>query len=392
MSWWLSIAFDGVYAGGVAWVGLAYVLPELRIRAARGALLTLVAAAIAAPPVLAALSAVFDVRIAIALSGIPVLVAWLAPSWLVRVTGGPRPSRDDLTDVMSGVQQANYHFDVGDVETWRQELGKLDALRTPESERYIDLWQRYAAEETERRAGLRQSSQETLEAIRATAREMAGRAFALRPRLLATLVAVAVAVAVLPQAAVATLLPLASADACIQATALLSSTPAIGDQASNAQTLAGLLLTDPGTAANLADQGILDLDTLAASRHDPNSRQLLIDDQYISGYARTWETPDGRIIDVEVEQFASASGAAAFDRSMVLHACAYSNTAFEVPGGGVGLQIRYGTGDPIHEQISWVVGARRLLVSHTFLVVPATHSIILDLAARTRALATGSRG
>jgi hypothetical protein len=169
----------------------------------------------------------------------------------------------------------------------------------------------------------------------------------------------------------------------------LSSTPAIRDQPSDPQTLAALLLTDPGTAATLIDQGVLGLDTLAASRHDPNSRQYLIDDGYVSGYTRTWETPDGRTIDAEVEQFADGSGAAAFDRSMIIHACGYSNTAFEVPGGGVGLQIGYGTGDPIHEQISWVVGARRLLVSHTFLTAPATHCVILDLAARMRALSNG---
>ncbi len=386
MSWWLSIAFDGVYAGAVAWVGLACVLPELRIRGARRALLAVLAAGIAAPPVVAALSAVVDVRIAIAVSGLPVLAAWIVPQWLVRVSGGPRPSRSDLAEVMNGVQLANQHFEVGDIDTWRQELAKLDALRTPATERYIDLWQRYAAEEAERRAGSRQSSRETLEAIRSTAGEMATRAFALRPRLLGFLVVVAVVVATLPQVAVATLLPQASADACIRATALLGSTPAIGDQPSDPQTLASLLLTDPGSAASLVDQGILDLDTLAASRHDPNSRQELIDDHYLTGYARTWETPDGRAIDVEVQQFATASGEAAFDRSMVSHACAYSNTAFEVPSGGVGLQIRYGTGDPIHEQISWVVGARRLLVSRTFLVTPATHSVILDLAARTRAL------
>src|SRR5438045_746024 len=100
MGGWVNIAFDGVYAGAVAWVGLACVLPELRIRGARRALLALLAACIAAPSLLAAFSAVFDVRIAIAPSGIPVLAAWFMPSWLIRVTGGPRPSRNDLTDVL----------------------------------------------------------------------------------------------------------------------------------------------------------------------------------------------------------------------------------------------------------------------------------------------------
>ncbi len=392
MGGWLSIALDGAFVGLTAWCGLACVWPSLRVGGARRALLALVAACIAAPSLLTALSAVAPVRAAIWPAGMLVILAWLTSSWLVRLTGGPRPSRNDLTELRQCVQEANEHFAVGDIDTWREELGKLNALRTPTTERYIDLWQRYAAEEVERRAGVRRSSQETLEAMRTAANEMTARVFGLRRRLLGTLVAVAVVVAVLPQVAVATFLPRVSADVCIQATALLSSTPASGEQPSDPATLAGLLPTDPGTAATLVGQGTLSLDALAASRYEPNARQLLIDDRYVSGYARSWNTAEGREIDVEVEQFATASGAAAFDRQMVTYACDYSNMAFAVPGGGVGLQVRYGTGDPIAEQISWVVGARRMLVSRTFLAPPATHGLVLDLAARTRALSGGPRG
>ncbi len=392
MSGWLSIALDGAFAGWLSWLGLASVWPALRAGGARRTLLALVAACIAAPSLLTGLSAVAAVRAAIWPSGMLVLIAWFTSPYLVRVTGGPRPSHNDLTDVTRCVQEANEHFAVGDIDAWRAELGKLDALRTPTTERYIDLWQRYAAEEVERRAGVRRSSLETLEAIRTTAAEMTARVFGLRPALLRSLVAAAVVVAVLPQAAVATLLPGASANVCIQAAALLSSTPVRGEQASDPATLAGLLPTDPGTTATLVGQGTLSLDALAASRYEPNARQLLINDRYVSGYARMWETAEGRGMDVEVEQFTSASGAAAFDRQMVTYACRYSNMAFAVPGGGVGLQIRYGTGDPIAEQISWVVGARRLLLSRTFLAPPATHGLVLDLAARTRALSGGSRG
>ncbi len=57
---------------------------------------------------MAALSAVVDVRIAIALSGVPVLVAWFMPGGLVRITGGPRPSGRDLTDVWNATLAPNH--------------------------------------------------------------------------------------------------------------------------------------------------------------------------------------------------------------------------------------------------------------------------------------------
>ncbi len=389
---WLSIALDGAAAGLVTWIGLAFLWPALRAGGARRALLALAGVCIAAPSVLCALSAIAADRVAIWPAMMLVFVVWVASPRLIRLTGGPRPPRNDLTDLAPRVQTANELLAVGDVDAWREELGRLDALRTPTTGHYIDLWQRYAAEEAERRAGVRRSSEETLDALRKAANEMTVRVYRPRRRVLAAVVAAAVATAVVPQAAVATLLPSASPNACVQATALLGSAPAGGAQAADPATLAGLLPTDPGTPASLVDQGTMSLDVLTRMHYDPNTRQYLVDDQYLTGYKRLWDTPEGHEISVEVEQFATASGAAAFDRQAVTYACRYSYAAFAVPGGGVGLQVRYGTGDPIAEQISWVVGARRMLVSRSFPAPPPMHSLILDLAARTRAHAGGSAG
>ena len=44
------------------------------------------------------------------------------------------------------------------------------------------------------------------------------------------------------------------------------------------------------------------------------------------------------------------------------HACGFANEAFEAPMGGIGLQVRYETGAPYTEQISWVAGNRRYKV------------------------------
>jgi len=386
LSAWLATAIDGAIEGLVAWYCLYCLWPQLRFLGARRTLLVLFAAVIAGPSLVLAISAVVDVpRIAFGLSVLPVLLLTFVAPWLVRVTGASPPKVGGMTDVLVRLQQANRSFEVGDIDAWRHDLRELDALRTPSTERYIDLWQQYGAEEAERRAGSRRSSRETLDAIGTAATLLSAQAYGVRPRLRNTLVALAIVGAVLPQAAVATVVPQFSADTCIQVNAFLGrAIPSTGNQSADVQTLAALLLADPGTPATLVDDGALDLDTLAASRHDPNSRELLIQDRYMDGYAREWLTEDGRTISVEVLQFVEASGAAAFHRSMTNHACGYSNQAFGAPGGGVGLQIRYGSGDPIHEQIAWVVGARRMLVSRTFLVPPADHRDILDLAARAR--------
>jgi len=45
------------------------------------------------------------------------------------------------------------------------------------------------------------------------------------------------------------------------------------------------------------------------------------------------------------------------------YGCTFANASFSAPAGGVGLQVRYETGDPIVEQVSWVSGKRRFLVT-----------------------------
>ena len=402
---WLATAMGGAFAALVAWYGLYCLWPQFRSLGARRMLLVLLAAVIAGPTIVVAISAVVDVpRIAFSLSVLPVLVATFVASWLVRITGASTPRAVGLTDLLERLQHANQFFEVGDIDAWRRDLRALDAVRTPSTERYIDLWQQYGSEEAARRAGSRQSSRETLDAIRTAATQMSAQAYGVRPRLRNTLVALAMVGAVLPNSAVIAAAPQISPDACIRVNAYLGQAiPATGTQSANPQTLANLLLADPqalanllladpGTPAILVDDGILNLDTLAASRHDPASRELLLRDRYMDGHARAWRTAEGRTIEVEVLQFADASGAAAFDRSMADHACGYSNEAFGAPGGGVGLQIRYGSGDAIHEQIAWVVGARRMLVSRTFLAPPADHRDILDLAARARARLEATSG
>ena len=72
-----------------------------------------------------------------------------------------------------------------------------------------------------------------------------------------------------------------------------------------------------------------------------------------------------------------------FQRQMTLYACRFSEQAFETMyPASVGLQVRYSTGDPIVEQIAWVDGARRLVVSQSFTQRPADHAAVVELARR----------
>ena len=95
---------------------------------------------------------------------------------------------------------------------------------------------------------------------------------------------------------------------------------------------------------------------------------------------RYWYAADGRGIQANVFEFGSPEGAAAYQAQVNRHACLFSNDAFEAPMGGVGLQVRYATGDPLVEQVSWVAGNRRYLFSVTELAPPSNHRRILAIA------------
>jgi hypothetical protein len=66
------------------------------------------------------------------------------------------------------------------------------------------------------------------------------------------------------------------------------------------------------------------------------------------------------------------------------YACSYSVGTFEVPGGRVGLRIRYGTGDPIRDQVAWTDGNHRVLIAIGYQEAPADHAEVLSLAASLR--------
>ena len=123
----------------------------------------------------------------------------------------------------------------------------------------------------------------------------------------------------------------------------------------------------------------MSLDLAAESRHDPETRDQLVAAGYVGGHVRSWIGEDSNWIEAEVMEFATAEGAATYQGQVNRHACGYANEAFEAPMGGIGLQVRYETGAPYVEQISWVADNRRYKVQISAYERPSDHSRILGI-------------
>jgi hypothetical protein len=128
----------------------------------------------------------------------------------------------------------------------------------------------------------------------------------------------------------------------------------------------------------------LDLDAAAESRHDPDTRDQLVEHGFVRGYQRLILAADRRGIQIDAFEFETRQGALQYQDRVTRYACRFANLAFGHPSGGVGLQVRYATGDPIVEQISWVTGTRRIVVSISLLEVPRDHERIIAIASQYR--------
>ena len=128
----------------------------------------------------------------------------------------------------------------------------------------------------------------------------------------------------------------------------------------------------------------LDLDAAAESRHDPDTRDQLVDSGFVAGYQRIIRAADDRAIQIDAFEFVNHEGARRYQEMVTRYACQFANLGFGHPEGGVGLQVRYSTGDPIVEQISWVEGSRRYVVSLSLLAPPAAHDRVIEITSRYR--------
>lgn len=170
------------------------------------------------------------------------------------------------------------------------------------------------------------------------------------------------------------------ARACIDVEGLLPTVPA--GVVDRVPPITEALLPAPEPGSVLLVSQAVDLEAAAASRHDPDARRHLVDAGFRRGVVREWEASDGRRIHADVFEFGDAAGALRFQAVTNRYACGFANEAFGTLRQGIGLQVRWSTGDPIEEQVSWVSGNRRYVVSVSHRAPPTDHSRILEIAER----------
>jgi hypothetical protein len=150
------------------------------------------------------------------------------------------------------------------------------------------------------------------------------------------------------------------------------------------------LINAPGTLVEDRSMGI---DGAAASRVYPNAREVLEFNGFLAAHRRVTEVSEKVTIQTDVFEFGDAEGAHGWQAAINRAACQSSNETFPAPGVGVGLQIRRRDPDfpRIVEQVSWVVGNRRFVISHSFWERPPDHETILMLARQGVTVSGGDR-
>jgi hypothetical protein len=129
----------------------------------------------------------------------------------------------------------------------------------------------------------------------------------------------------------------------------------------------------------------MNLELTASNKSDPMAREQLIAAGFVGAHVRSWMARDSTWIEAEVMEFATPEGATIYQGQVHRYACGYSDEAFGAPMGGIGLQVRYETGAPYVEQISWVAANRRYKVQISAWERPSDHSRILQIQEVTTA-------
>lgn len=121
------------------------------------------------------------------------------------------------------------------------------------------------------------------------------------------------------------------------------------------------------------------LEMVVASRRNPGeSRIELLEDRFLDGYEQSWRSSTDHV-EFGAQRFATVEGALAFHAFANRYACQFANEAFRGPRGSVGLQIRFASGPPIGEQVSWVSGTTRILVFVDHPAPPPNHARVESL-------------
>jgi hypothetical protein len=348
--------------------------PELTRRRARRHAVWLCAAVSWSVPVLLALGTVLPIPRLLPLLLLAVLLigTQFAPA-IVRVTGGPRARFADDAAISDLVRRTLDRITTGDEGQATDLIARLRGMRTPLTGRYVDLWLQYLEEEGARRPQSQTAKQNLLRQIGEEVTRLSPPPAEDRPPRAWAQVALAAVVVVVPA--------VWASRACIGVEAALASPLASGRASLLA--LAESLMDEPELGATLVVDQPMDVRAAAESRHDPDTLDQLTRAGFVAAYGRIWLAADGQQIEESVFEFTDAAGAMGYHGTVNRYACQFANEAFGGPVGGIGLQVRYSTGHhPIVEQISWVTGSRRYVVSVSALEAPPNHERVLQIAAR----------
>ncbi len=295
-----------------------------------------------------------------------VLISAIWPQLVVRLTGGARPLDSDVEAAISSAREVWSRYEQGDLDGAAGSVDRLETVRTTTTSRYIDLWQRFASQAPGSGEEAGRSREETLQQIRLETFVIAARGpTPQRSRWAAVMLAAVIGASP----------TLIEARACIGVELLLPST------STEFTTEVPSFLHDPEPGARLVSDLVLTLEQEAATRFDPDSYQQLVDAGFVLASHRVWLTPQGEQIEASEAIFEHADGALRFHQQVNRYACQFSNEAFAGPDGSVGLQVRHSTGPhPIVEQVSWVFGARRYVVSVGTVEAPPDHERVIHLA------------
>lgn len=357
-----------LFGAGIAFYAIACVDPGLRSAGAT-TMARIAGAAISALAVglvsLAGLIGRPEVPLSVALAMVVLLV--IVPSaWLVRLSGGPQWS-GQRGEIARRVGAAYARNEAGDVDGWRREILNLSEVADAESAAYVAALQAWAHDVSQGAPARNETSARLRHEHRLL---FIGRGPS------RWVVALIVATAGLATGVPVYSTALARHMACDEAERITAAI--VPEAGSPGIETARLVVSDPVAGARLVSEGRVDLEAAVESRVDPNTERQLRDAGFIEAYQRTWQLDDG-FVSADAFAFASPEGAIAFHRDVTRYACQFALTTFSPGDGAVGLRIRYATDPPIRDQIAWIHGHHRVLVSIGYSSSPFGHDDILRL-------------
>lgn len=350
--------------------------PALRARLVRPIALVLASALSAL-----AIGAVAFLPVLPTLVVLGVLLPWLvlaaAPGLLAWTSRGRRALLGDRDRALKLMTLASDYVAMREPQQWQATMGALGSLDDPEAHAFTDAARRYTAEVA---AGA-PASPETIARFQTEAqRYLSGPRVSHRFTTPLAIVLAAV-IGLVPALVVGT--P-STPPACDDGDELLAAErQALTTAAPDAEPPAPSVLA-PGDRYTSLGSGTLSLEEAAGTRYDPDTLNQLREAQFLLGYWADWIEESGTKLGADAFVFASQSGALDFQRAVTHYACRYAKEAFPIPGGGVGLRIRYGSGDPIRDQAAWVVGPARVVIAIGFRNAPPDHQQIAELVRQLR--------